>query len=361
MQQFPMDPEELQERLSDAGVNISDAEKRWMKIVHSNRNREESPTKAELIARHYDALPKGFKPSEVNRALYEEAREGEDVPRLTTLGALLIDPDSPIPRRVDATIRSIRNIIREKPGKTEVSAEEVAEQTNQNPDLEELEIPEAEKAFGNLDDLGGFQTGARRREGLETGYSELKFGRGAERILPNYLDYEGFEKLIDSKIQDLKDRYHGAGGLLNKRSTDDGLRSPSTGQFYVSPERVDRLQEIESEKFDLTRLVKLCEELNDCYQSRSYHAIAMLVRTIIDHVPPVFGCDTFNEVANNDGGGGKSFKKAMQRLNRSYRDIANRHLHEQIRSSETLPTQKQVDFTSELDLLLMEVERRIGG
>jgi len=356
-----MDSEELREKLSDAGIEISDADKKWMEIVHSYADCEERPTKAELITRHFGDLPKDFRPSEVNGALQKEAREGDDIPELTTLGTLLVNPDYHTPRRVDATIRAIRIILEEEPGKTEVSAEEIAAHMDQDPDLPELEISEVERAFGTLDELGGFSTGGTRREGLQTGYSEIRFGRGAERIIPNYLGYEGFEQLINRKIQDLKDRQKEPSGLLNTQPDVSGSRSPSESQFYVSPERIDELQAIESEEFDLTRLIKLCEELNDCYQSRDYHAIAMLVRAIIDHLPPVFGCSKFSEVANNDSEGGKSFKKAMQRLNRSYRDIANRHLHEQIRSSETLPTQKQVDFSAELDLLLMEVERRIDG
>lgn len=353
-----MTSDELLGKLSDAGVEVTEADKKWIQIIHSYQSRGESPTKAELISRHYEDLPEGFKPSEVSGTLHEEASEGDDVPRLTTLGSLLVDPESAIPRRVDATVRTIRKILKNEPGRTEISAEEVAEQMSETSDLPDMKVLEVEKTFGDLDDLGYFRTGASRRKGLETGYSELRFGRNAEEIIPNYLGYEGFEQLVEGKIQGLKDRHQGPGGLLDTQSK-RATRSPLSGQFYVSPDRIDQLQEIESEEFDLTRLIKLCEELNDCYQSRSYHAIAMLVRAITDHVPPVFGFDKFTEVANNDGEGGKSFKKAMQRLNRSCRDIANVHLHEQMRSSETLPTQKQVDFSSDLDLLLMEVERRI--
>jgi hypothetical protein len=356
-----MDPEELREKLSDAGIEISDPDKKWLEIVHSYADREESPTKAELITRHFDDLPENFRPSEVNGALQDEAREGDDVPRLTTLGTLLVDPDSQIPHRVDATIRAIRSILKEEPGKTEVGAEEVADHMNHDPDLPDLEVLEVERAFGDLDDLGGFRTGGTRREGLETGYSGLRFSRGAEKVIPNYLEYEDFEQLVDRRIQDLKDRHQGPGGLVGAQSDVGGSPSTSTGQFYVSPERIDQLQAVESGEFDLTRLIKLCEELNDCYQSRDYHAIAMLVRTIIDHVPPVFGFESFDEVVNNDGKLSRSLREAIEKLNDSYRKIADRHLHDQIRSSESLPTQKQVDFSSELDFLLMEVERRLNA
>ena len=67
----------------------------------------------------------------------------------------------------------------------------------------------------------------------------------------------------------------------------------------------------------------------------------MLIRTVLDHVPPIFGKKNFDEVANNYGG--KSFKGAMQHLQNAARNVADGHLHQQIRKSETLPTAQQVN------------------
>ena len=76
----------------------------------------------------------------------------------------------------------------------------------------------------------------------------------------------------------------------------------------------------------------------------------MLVRAIIDHVPPVFGKKNFNEVANQYGG--KSFKEMMQHLQLSLRALADECLHAQIRSSESLPTETQIlSFDHKLDLI----------
>jgi hypothetical protein len=118
------------------------------------------------------------------------------------------------------------------------------------------------------------------------------------------------------------------------------------------------LRQIRSTIFDLRRLVRLCEELNDCSASGSYCAVAALVRTIINHVPPIFGAATFSEVANNIGG--KSYKKSLFRLQTASRDISDAVLHQQIQKREVLPTSTQVDFKSELDVLLGEIIRRLG-
>ena len=85
----------------------------------------------------------------------------------------------------------------------------------------------------------------------------------------------------------------------------------------------------------------------------------MLLRTVLNHVPPVLGYDTFAEVANNYGSAKsqKSFKASMQRLQNSLRNIADMHLHSPIRSREDVPTATQVDFAADLDVLLGEVIR----
>jgi hypothetical protein len=105
--------------------------------------------------------------------------------------------------------------------------------------------------------------------------------------------------------------------------------------------------------------VALLHELNDCHQNRDYFAIAALVRAVIDHVPPLFGCKTFTEVASSYAGS-RSFKDSMNHLEGSARKIADQHLHSRIRRAEVLPNITQVDFSNDLDVLLAEIVR-IGG
>lgn len=140
-------------------------------------------------------------------------------------------------------------------------------------------------------------------------------------------------------------------------------RQPGTGKSplqrkpsYVDPSRLAELRAKVSLTFDLKRLVRLIEELNIAYENDCHMATAMLVRAIADHVPPIFACKTFGELANNYQGS-KSFKGSMQRLDQSLRNIADAHLHVQIRPTEVLPTAPQADFRADLDVLLSEVVR----
>jgi len=75
---------------------------------------------------------------------------------------------------------------------------------------------------------------------------------------------------------------------------------------YVDRQRIEELRSITSIEHDFSRLIALCEELNIVWLYGANHAVAMLMRSVLDHVPPVFGCATFKEVANNYGS--KSFK-----------------------------------------------------
>lgn len=132
-------------------------------------------------------------------------------------------------------------------------------------------------------------------------------------------------------------------------------RVPQGEIMYVDSARIDELRAITSPSFDLVKLIKLCEELNACYANSCFLAVTMLTRAILDHVPPILGCRTFKEVANNYGG--RSFKSSMQHLQKSLRNIADSYLHLPIRSTESLPTEVQVNFSNDLDVLLQEIAR----
>jgi hypothetical protein len=126
--------------------------------------------------------------------------------------------------------------------------------------------------------------------------------------------------------------------------------------LYIHPDRLKELQTIKHHDFDLRKLLQLLDELDISFRTGCYLAAAMLVRAVLDHVPPIFGVSTFGSVANNYAGT-RSFRDSMLNLENSSRRIADQHLHGRIRSSETLPTARQVDFSPDMDVLLAEIIR----
>lgn len=137
-------------------------------------------------------------------------------------------------------------------------------------------------------------------------------------------------------------------------------QAPSIIQVqYVSSSRIDELIAIKSDRYDLTKLIHLVKELNSSSQYANWYAVGALIRTILDHVPPIFGCENFKQVANNysSPGRAKSFRESMEHLNLSMRKIADSFLHSHITKSETLPNEQQVDCKRDLDRLLEEIVR----
>jgi hypothetical protein len=142
-----------------------------------------------------------------------------------------------------------------------------------------------------------------------------------------------------------------------ERLDNDGTPGNCDGSTIVAESRLVELRSLVSADFDFRKLVRLCEEINSSYRLQCYYATAMLIRGLLDHVPPVLGFRTFSEVANNYAGGGKSFKETMQHLENASRKVGDAHLHMPIRKSETLPTAQQVNCNQQLDVLLSEIVR----
>ncbi|WP_093386822.1 hypothetical protein [Variovorax sp. OV329] len=125
---------------------------------------------------------------------------------------------------------------------------------------------------------------------------------------------------------------------------------------YVDPTRLNELRALPKGAWDLTRFVRMLEELNDAYERGNFQTVPMLVRAIKDHVPPIFGEANFAGVFNSST---KSIKGNLEHLENSLKHIADGQLHMQIRRSEVLPTEGQVDFRRDLDVLLAEIVRRL--
>lgn len=122
---------------------------------------------------------------------------------------------------------------------------------------------------------------------------------------------------------------------------------------YVNKTRLDELRNISSANFDLKRLLKLCDEINYTFSNKCFISTIILVRALLDHIPPIFGKRTFTEIANNHGG--KSFKDSMDFLDKSSRKIADLYLHTHISNKESIPVEQQVNYSQPLDVLLTEI------
>jgi len=71
--------------------------------------------------------------------------------------------------------------------------------------------------------------------------------------------------------------------------------------YYIAPQRIQELKSIRNNNFDLKKLIRYCEELNNTYANENYLSTIMLVRSIMNHIPPIFDKENFERVSNNYG------------------------------------------------------------
>ncbi|WEZ83431.1 hypothetical protein P6U16_00610 [Rhizobium sp. 32-5/1] len=126
---------------------------------------------------------------------------------------------------------------------------------------------------------------------------------------------------------------------------------------FVDSARMAELRAVSGSQFDLTRLVRMCEEINSAWGAGNLISVAMLSRAIVDHVPPIFGHANFLQVASQASS--RSIKGSFEHIQTGLRHIADGVLHTHIRRREALPTVTQVDFRQSLDVLLSEVVRTL--
>jgi len=146
--------------------------------------------------------------------------------------------------------------------------------------------------------------------------------------------------------------------ISNKNTRNLSVGMELTGKnssSYISKAIIDRLSNIESNRFDTKKLIVLANELNYNYQNGNAYASAGLLRAITDHVPPIFGFNVFSQVASNYSWGrtDKSFIKKLA----DYRDVADDALHRQISSFETLIDIDHLPNPRALDVLLTEAAK----
>lgn len=105
---------------------------------------------------------------------------------------------------------------------------------------------------------------------------------------------------------------------------------PSRGA-YVD---VDLMAELETAAattgWKVHKLIALCQDLNDAYAAGNPYACAAMIRTILDHIPPVFGHTNFKYVAAQHVFSMKRNDKMQAQKLAAFKDIADDVMHRPI-------------------------------
>ena len=160
-----------------------------------------------------------------------------------------------------------------------------------------------------------------------------------------------------TEAYELKANLQGVIDHLREVSSDPTYgASVKANAAFLDPSVLAALRAAKSQQFDFSKLVRLCEELNDAYGRANYLSCVLLIRAVMNHVPPVFGCRTFAEFTAQSC---KSLKAVFERLEDNARPIADLHTHALIRARESLPTKHQVEpYKASFELLIQEVIAR---
>jgi len=175
------------------------------------------------------------------------------------------------------------------------------------------------------------------------------------------IQYQSFQdslKKIDTDI----DGIHGALDLHSdlvvvidelRELLSQPIEWATTETEFIDSSIIESLRQIKSKKYDLVKVVEFCREINGTFNSGYYLATALLIRSLINHVPPIFGHETFKQVVSQST---RSRQELFKPLDDTARDVADLHTHDTIRHKENLPTKRQLEpFKSNVEFLLHEI------
>ncbi len=126
---------------------------------------------------------------------------------------------------------------------------------------------------------------------------------------------------------------------------------------YVSKTIIDGFI-IKKDKFNYKKLNHLLDDLNENYNKQRQYACAMLIRAILDHIPPLLGFVTFDQVANNYPWN-QTDKVHMKSL-LDFKDDAHDVLHRIISDDEDLLELNNLLNSNRFNRLLQECLKRGG-
>jgi hypothetical protein len=134
---------------------------------------------------------------------------------------------------------------------------------------------------------------------------------------------------------------------------DDRNLAVGANAWIVDPELIQRLANARSSKLDVSFLVRMCREVNSSFAHGNLVATALLMRAILNYVPPLFGHETFPQVVAHIG---RSLHDSFDHLENGLRKIADFHTHRRIGRTELYPSLAQVEpFKPQFELLLQQV------
>lgn len=138
----------------------------------------------------------------------------------------------------------------------------------------------------------------------------------------------------------------------------------NVNDLFISTERINDLKKLEgSVKYDLKKLIKICYEINDNYVNENFYSVSLLIRTILNHIPPAFnGRESFEQVLSElNGRKHQTRREVFSRLQDLQRKLADLTAHERLREHEPTMDAQDVQFIPEINFLLKEAYQELAS
>jgi hypothetical protein len=138
---------------------------------------------------------------------------------------------------------------------------------------------------------------------------------------------------------------------------DESVLAVGGSAWIIDPALIDQLSTATSPDLDVTFLVRMCREINSCFAHGNLVATTLLMRAVLNYVPPLFGQESFPQVVAHID---RSLKDSFNHLENGLRKIADFHTHRRISPTEFYPSPAQVEpFKPQFELLLQQVVVRM--
>jgi len=126
-----------------------------------------------------------------------------------------------------------------------------------------------------------------------------------------------------------------------------------TSAWIVDSALIDRLSQTSSLTVDIEFLVRLCKEINSSFAHGNIVATVLVMRAVLNYVPPAFGQSTFEQVVAHTS---RSMKDNFDHLEKGLRKVADFHTHRRIGADGLYPSVAQVEpYKPQFELLLQNV------
>lgn len=143
--------------------------------------------------------------------------------------------------------------------------------------------------------------------------------------------------------------------ILDNRIEDLHIKSKfkNNSNVFIDENIIIKFEDLIDPKFDTIKLLQYLREVNRSYKEGDFLSCILLLRAVLNYVPPVFGHSTFSQVVSQSG---RSLKEIFSFLEEGLRKIADLHTHRVISTNEYLPTNSEISpYKPQFEILLQEI------